>query len=321
MSCHHSVEKRIIHIVSMNKSHTLIAPENLESDLLRTFLAVADAGSFTRGAERVFRTQSAASLQIKRLEELLGQAVFKRLPRGVELTLAGERLRAAAQRIVSMLDATVSELRSGSLKGSITVGIPDEYGTTVLPSVLARFAQVNPLVEVAVRCGFSATFPEAVRRGQLDLAVIAVERPGANVRLLASESVYWATSRHHDAHERDPLPVALFDRECWWRDRAIEALERAHRRFRIVYTSESVVGVRAAIATGVAVGVLAESSIDAGLRRLTGREGFPRLSRSALVLRVRKMSPSALVAAMTDAILGAFSAEAGNASKARSSGV
>jgi DNA-binding transcriptional LysR family regulator len=290
----------------MSLTDSLIGPGKLDSDLLRTFLTIAEAGSFTKGAARVYRSQSAVSLQIKRLEALLGSPVFERHARGVVLSPSGERLRPQALRVIELLDRAQSELSSTRLAGSLRVGIPDEYGETVLPQVIARFAQQHPLVELAVRCGFSADFPAALEQRELDVAVYALEEPAADAPVIKREQALWVTSGQHLAEEQDPLPVALFDRACWWRDRATEALERAGRRYRVAYTSESVAGVKAAIAAGAAVGVLAEGFIGQDLRALSEGDGFPKMPDSALVLACRKGAPTPLTAAMTEAITQAF---------------
>jgi len=280
--------------------------EKLDSELLRTFLTVADTGSFSRGADRIFRSQSAASLQIKRLEELLGQKVFERHARGVALTPVGERLRPVAQRVVDLLDVTIGELRSDVLEGLIRIGIPGEYGETILPDVIARFSRFNSRVELEVRCSFSADFPAALSRDELDLAVYTAETLNPRSHVLKQERTLWVGSRHYPVHERDPLPVALFERSCWWRDRALEALEATGRRFRVVYTSESSVGVTAAIAAGTAVGVLAESAIRDGLRALSPAESFPQLPDSILVLALNRNVKSPAVNAMARTIVDAF---------------
>lgn len=290
----------------MSFSNELTGADKLESDLLRTFLAIADAGSFTRGAERIYRSQSAVSLQVKRLETVLGQPVFERHGRGIALTVAGEKLRPMARRVVDLLDTAMGELRHDALEGTVRVGIPDEYGENVLPGVIARFARDHPRVELAVRCGFSVGFPDALARDELDLAVHAVEtaRPGSNV--LGTEETVWAGSRLHAAHECDPLPVALFDRECWWRERAIEALESAGRRFRVVYTSESVTGIMAAITAGAGVGLLGRSFLRDDFRALTPVDGFPAVPASTLVLDCRNGNRSSAVDAMAGAITETF---------------
>lgn len=288
-----------------NDNRELARAGALDSELLRTFLAIAETGSFTRGAERIFRSQPAVSLQIKRLEEILGSPVFERRARGVELSPLGERLRPAAERIVGLLDETAAELRSDAVRGRVHIGIPDEYARSILPGVIARFAQAHPHVEVSVRCGFSTDFPDLLERGELDLAVHAVEAEREGSVRLRKEKTVWATSARHPAHERRPLPVALFDRACWWRERAVEALETSGICYRVAFSSESVNGVMAAIEAGAAVGLLSESSLGEGLRALTAEQGFADLPSSMLVLDEGRNGSQA-AAAMRQAIVDAF---------------
>ena len=169
--------------------------QRLDTELLRTFLTVARHGNVTRGAEALHRTQSAVSVQIKRLEESLAARLFRREPRGVSLTEAGERLRAAAERIVGDLDETVRTFRADPTGGLVRVGIPEEYGAEVLPAVLADFSARFPAVEVFVRCGFSVEFPEAIRRGELDLAVFADCRRFGQSDTLIRDPMAWVASR------------------------------------------------------------------------------------------------------------------------------
>lgn len=290
----------------MSSDDRLVAPERLDSELLRTFLAVAEAGSVSGGAERILRSQSATSLQIKRLEGLLGTAVFERHARGVSLTATGEKLQPLAQRVADLLDAAIGDLRSDGLEGSLRIGVPDEYGEVVLPRIVARFARHHPRVELVVRCALSAGFPSALSKGELDLAVHAVETAPPASQILLREKTHWVGSRLHSVHEQDPLPIALFDRACWWRDRALQSLEAAGRRYRVIHTSESVTGVVAAIEAGVAVGLLGESSLRDGLQPLLPAEGFPRMPESILVLEKGPGARSAVGRAMATTIVEAF---------------
>lgn len=293
----------------MSSSHELAGPEKLDSDLLRTFLAIAEAGSFSGGANRIHRSQSAASLQVKRLESLLGHAVFERHARGVKLTSTGEKLWPLAQRVIDLLDGAIGELRSDSLDGSVRIGVPDEYGGTILSEIVARFSREHPQVELAVTCGFSADFPRALCNNELDLAVHAVEAAPQRARVLLTERMLWVGSRIHKVYEQDPLPLALFDRACWWRDRALEALDSIGRRYRVVYTSESVAGVAAAIEAGVAVGVLGESCLSDSLQTLSEADGFPTMPDSLLVLESGRGATSA-AKAMAATIAEAFTLHA-----------
>jgi DNA-binding transcriptional LysR family regulator len=279
--------------------------QSLDSDLLRTFLTVARHGNITRGAEALHRTQSAVSIQIKRLEECLAVTLFRREPRGVSLTEAGERLRLAAEPIVNDLDQTVRAFRADPIGGLVRVGIPDEYGSDVLPAILADFSARYPAVEVFVQCGFSMDFPDAVKRGELDLAVFADTcGPDLSGKLI-QDPVVWVASRQYRCRNEEPVPLALFNRSCWWRDLAIEAMEHAGQPYRIVLSSESVAGIKAAIATGLAVGVLARSTLESSMHSLDEQHGFPRLPDSVLRLQ-RGRGDSPAISAMAAAIEEGF---------------
>ena len=291
----------------MSKLNTSVNPEKLDSDLLRTFIAIAETGSFSSGAERIFRSQSAASLQIKRLEEILGQSVFERHARGITLTASGEKLRPVALRVVDMLDRTADEIRGDTLGGTIRIGLPDEYGETILADIIARFARQHPRVEINVRCGFSTSFAEAIDKKQLDLAVYAAEKTPAGSVLLKEEKIFWVGSNTHRIHELNPLPVALFDRQCWWRERALQVLEKSGKPYRVAYTSESVTGVLAAISAGIAVGLIGENSIGKDHMILKPADGLPEVQSSALVLDCRKDLENPAIQAMAGTIIQAFS--------------
>ena len=279
--------------------------QRLDTDLLRTFLTVARHGNVTRGAEALHRTQSAVSIQIKRLEESLAARLFRREPRGVSLTEAGERLRAAAERIVGDLDETVQTFRADPTGGLVRVGIPEEYGAEVLPTILADFSVRFPAVEVFVRCGFSVEFPEAIRRGELDLAVFADCRSFGQSDTLIRDPIAWVASRPWRCRDEEPVPLALFDRACAWRDVAIQALEDAGQPYRIVFSSESTAGIKAAIATGLAVGVLARSTLETSMLVLGREHGLPPLPDSVLLL-LRGSDGSLAIDAMAAAIESGF---------------
>lgn len=280
----------------------------LDSDLLRTFLAVADAGTMTGGAARIYRSQSAASVQIKQLEALLGERVFKRHGRGVALSRVGEVLEPVARQVVQTLDATMAEIVGGGLEGSIRIGIPDDHGKQALSKIIADFTRDHPRVELMVHCALSTGFPAALLAGELDLAVHEVEVVGPGMELLREEKMHWVTSRAHNLLERDPIPVALFERACWWRDVAIRALEASGRAHRVVYSSESVTGVAAAIEAGVAIGVLDQSAITSDLAVLSLADGLAEMPASKLVLDFGKAADDAPCRAMATAIKGAFAA-------------
>ncbi|MDX1400749.1 MAG: LysR substrate-binding domain-containing protein [Kiloniellales bacterium] len=278
----------------------------LDSDLLRTFLAVADAGSVTGGAGRIYRSQSATSVQIKQLEELLGEPVFRRHGRGVVLSTAGEALEPVARQVVQMLDGAMAEINQSGLEGSLRIGIPDEHGKRTLAKIIAEYSRDHPKVDLKVHCALSADFPSALRAGELDLAVHEVKEIGPGMEVLREERMHWVTSRFHNPISRDPIPVALFDRACWWRDVALKSLEASGRTHRIAYSSESVTGVAAAIEAGIAIGVLNQSQITPNLKALSKGLGLAEIPPSKLVLECGKASQSVACRAMSAAIKTAF---------------
>ena len=279
--------------------------QTLDSDLLRTFLAVADTGSITLGAARILRTQSAASLQIKRLEDTLGQPVFQRHGRGVRLTPLGERLLPTARQVTTSLDTTLRHLRADGVEGRIRMGIPDDHSQDTLARIIAEFAQSHPAVELDVICDLSTRFPALLAEGSLDLAIHEVETPPDAQNILWADQTQWVVSRHHDLLSRDVLPVALFDRDCWWRDAALNALEAMNRPFRVLYSSQSVQGITAAVEAGVAVALLGSGALGGNIRRLGPDDGFPVMPTSNLILQTADKDTPAL-RSITAAIRHAF---------------
>ena len=279
----------------------------LESEALRTFVAVAELGNVTRAADLLHRTQSAISVQVKRLEQDLGIELFRREPRGMGLTAAGEKLLPQAHQILQLIDRAAAEVAHGAVEGRVKVGIPDDYGSGVLAGILGDFAARHPHVDVDITCGFSTGFPDAVRSSQLDLAVYTDQGSRVPGDVLLREETVWVGSREHDVSGNAPLPLALFDRSCWWRDTAITALTQAGIEHRVAYSSESVAGIKAAVKAGLALGVLARSTVEADMRVLGSAEGLPALPVSNLVLIRRSGAHSPAMDAMTDAIRRGFS--------------
>ncbi|APX88998.1 hypothetical protein BV394_04045 [Brevirhabdus pacifica] len=279
----------------------------LDSDLLRSFLAVTDAGSITGGAQTVHRSQSAVSLQVGQLEELLGKPVFVRHGRGVGLTEAGEALLPVARQVVQTLDRTRAEIGGTGLGGRLRIGIPEEQGAERLPDIIGRFARSHPAAELIVRCANSADFPAALVAGKLDMAIHEVETVKENMTLLREIPLGWVGSRAHPVAEDGTLPVALFDRACWWREAAIRSLENCERGYRVVLTSEGAGGIAAAIEAGIAVGLLDCSSLPKDLVPLTAMPGLGEIPPAQLVLEIAATSVSPLAKAMAEAVVRSYS--------------
>ncbi|GAA2831767.1 LysR substrate-binding domain-containing protein [Aminobacter aminovorans] len=278
----------------------------LDSDLLRTFLAVAESGNFTRAAEGVGRTQSAISMQIKRLEEVVGEVLFARGARGVTLTERGSELVGNARRIVALLDETASAMRAAPLGGPVRIGIPEEYGQPVLSRALGAFAKRHSQVEVTVRFGYSVTQLAALAAGELDLAVVFEWQFPSGAEVLMNDPTVWVTSIHHNLHLERPLPVAMYTRHGWSREYALRSLEQRGIDYRFAYTSDTTNGLSLAVTAGLALAPMARSNIPVDCRELTDAEGFGPIDTTRVVMHRNPRANSEAVDAMADAIRDAF---------------
>jgi DNA-binding transcriptional LysR family regulator len=265
---------------------------NLDIDLLKTFLAVADTGSFTRAAEEVNKTQSAVSMQMKRLEELLGRPLFSRDGRTIRFSVDGERLIEYARRMVSMNDEAVAAFTTPEISGSVRLGTPDDYADHLLPEILARFWRTHPLVTVDVECLDSSRLSERTRRGELDLSLVTFGCDVFSDEPVRREPLVWVASAKHNVHLLDVLPLA--SPECEWRRAVLKALDSHDRRYRIAYASNNSNAITAAVLTGLAVGAMPELCVRPGMRILTERDGFPPLGTFdiGLVRRPGKSKPA-----------------------------
>ncbi|MCP4328663.1 MAG: LysR family transcriptional regulator [Alphaproteobacteria bacterium] len=291
---------------------------HLESDLLRTFVAIADSGSFTRAAETVHRTQSAVSMQVKRLEDATGTSLFDRGTRGVKLTAPGEKLLGDARRILTLIDQAAASLRGEPLEGAVRIGIPADYGPTILPRALGNFAKNNTGVEITVRCGASADLNAALSDEELDLVVVWEETIRAGSEVLLYDPTVWATSESHCPHEQDPMPVALYEHGCWCRDWAVMTLDQHPKDYRVAYTSDSSEGLKSAVSSGLAIAPLSRRMIPPGCRELTKEDGFWNILDSNVVMRRRSNVPSPVLEEMAAAIREAFQAPLADADVALS---
>lgn len=280
--------------------------EFLDSDLLRTFVAVAEAGSVTDGAERIHRSQSATSLQIKRLETILGQPVLERHGRGVVLSDTCRRLLPVAKDVTARLDAVLRDISQDAVTGKLRLGVPDDHGRAKLAGIIAAFTRHHPKVELDVTCALSTGFPDALDKGILDLAIYEVERPSRHEEVLFEDPTCWMSSAHRDFPEDESLPVALFDHACWWRDAAIASLEACGKPYRIAYSSQSVSGVIAAVEAGIAIGLLGRSSLHSGLSVAGKKLGFGNTPASKLVMGASGSPKAGPQDAMKEAIRAAF---------------
>ena len=275
----------------------------LDIDQLRTFIAIAETGSFTKAAAVVFKTQSAVSMQMKRLEERIGKAIFERDGRASKLTEDGDRLLDYARRIVKLNMDAVSAFQETALTGRVRLGVPDDYADRYLPEIMARFSHSNPRVEVTIVCEPTPMLVDRILSSDLDLAIIThVEHKGP-AEFIRHERLLWVTSNRHSVHEETPIPLALGRPSCNWRQAATERLETQGRAYRVLYSSWNSTAVGAAVLAGLAVSVLPESAIRPGMRVLGPSDGFPPLPSCKIGLMRNWRERTSLADALADLIV------------------
>ncbi|MBU3739129.1 MAG: LysR family transcriptional regulator [Rhodoferax sp.] len=286
---------------------------NIPTELLRTFVKTVELGSFTRAAESIGRTQSAVSLQIRRLEELLGAMVFVRGTHRARLTDEGAILAGYAKRILDLNDEAVSSLRRPKIAGSVRLGAPHEYTASLLPVVLGKFAQSHPGVMLEVTCDLSKNLRARLEDGEFDIILALHDDPSSQggTKVL-TEPLVWISSPEHEGHVQRPLSLVVAPPPCIYRSRILQTLGRLDQPARIAYTSSSITGIIAAVKAGLGVTLLARSTVPQGMRVLGEREGFPAMGELEVRLHTAQAQPSDAVACLQDYIRGSFTGQNGS---------
>jgi DNA-binding transcriptional LysR family regulator len=269
---------------------------SLDPELLRAFVAVAEHLSFTRAAQQLNRTQATVSLQVKRLEERLGVTLFRRSTARVELTAAGDGFLIDARRILALSERAVARLSNHKIAGRIRIGVMEDYGTKILPRLLAHVAEQFPLVQIEMEIGLTSRLLE--RLGSSFDAVIAMHPEGTSEgELMCREMAVWAAASKQVVEELDPLPVALSTPDCLFRAWAVEALNNAGRSWRLAYVSPSLAAVEAIVEQGLAVTVVKGSMLAPGLRSIPVGQYVPPLPGAEIRLhRSATLAPGATLA-------------------------
>jgi DNA-binding transcriptional LysR family regulator len=257
----------------------------LDLDLLRSFVSVVDAGGFTRAGERVHRTQSTVSQQIKRLEEDVGQPLLIRNGKDVTPTDAGERLLSYARRLLSLAEEARDVVTLPGHEGAVRLGIPEDFAAYRLAKLLASCSRKGAGLRLHVHADQSAFLKRDLERGELDLALFkraAGEKGGIAVW---PERVHWVTSRTRPRDNSEgSVPLIGFPTGCLYRAGAIHALERAGRSWHMAYTSSNLSGIQAAVAAGMGLSILSEIAIQADHRVLTAKDGFAPIDKTEMAL-------------------------------------
>jgi DNA-binding transcriptional LysR family regulator len=254
-------------------------------DLLKTYAAVVDSGGFTKAAERVHLTQSTVSQQIKKLEVNLGTLLLRRdkSTGSVETTEAGELLLSYARRLLATAEEAAEVMRKPSAPRTVRLGVPEDFAGRRLIDLLTGFSAASPHIRLDTVSGWSAELRRLLDAREIDLALIKRE-PGDGPCIASwTEDLIWVESATHAA-KTDPVPLAVFPVGCIYRDRAIRAIERNGRRWRIAYTSQGLMGVQAAVASGLGISLLPSDAVLPEHRKLNSSEGFDDQPASEIVL-------------------------------------
>ncbi|CAG8998331.1 MAG: HTH-type transcriptional regulator HdfR [Candidatus Celerinatantimonas neptuna] len=274
--------------------------ELLEMDVLRTFIAIAETGSFSRAAELVFRSPAALSMQIKRLEAQLNQPLFVRSARKVYLTDAGEQLLSYAKRLIKINLEAVGRFNQPQLEGEIELGISSCIDVQFLSNVLSEFACTHPAVLVHVVVESSVKLTQMVDQGKLDLALVVSGNRHQDLergKVVYSESLVWAMREKGMAVERTPLPLALDGPGCLWRKSAIDALAEQGIEYRIAYSSDHNAGLQAALMADLAIAAFPKTMVKPPLCEVPRQWNLPVLNDYQVIL-VQRSSPSAEIEAI-----------------------
>jgi len=270
--------------------------KNLPTDLLRTFVSVAQLGSFTKAGELLGRSQPAISLQISRLEELASNPLLSRSGQSMELTDAGRILYKAAQQMLSINDQVLGQLDPDTITGKVRLGIPSEFATTLLPKIVSRFANANPNIRLEVNCDLSKNLLSKAGLSSHDLVLTLHDDLEDNQQhQVKVDELVWVTSQSHDTHLQKNVSLIAAPEGCIYRKRATQALNQLKLPWQIVYTIRDLTGIQAAIETGMGVTVLAKSTVPKNLRILKPSDKYPPLGKIGICLIDTRNGNSAAV--------------------------
>ena len=279
----------------------------LPIDQLKTFKEVASLRNFTKAAEKVNLTQSAVSMQMKRLEDAVGAPLFIKEGKGFHLTYAGETLFDYAARILMIHDEALAVLSKPDISGFIRFGASDDFAARYLPGILSRFASVYPNVRVDVMVAPSADMKKMLNNDELDLILCMEINEGGEI--VHRTPVVWIGPHDPTFCEQNPLPLAVYPEGCIFRKWATEALNSLGKAYRIAYTSPSIYGIMAAVKAGLAVAPVSTMSITRGLRVLGKKEGFPVLPAASVSLHRSEKNNSGVLERFSCFISDSFNAK------------
>jgi len=262
--------------------------KNLPIDLLRTFVTVTELNNISRAGELLGRSQPAISLQIKRLESIVNENLFKRTQgHRFELTLSGQTLFDYAQRILVLNDEAMNYFSAPSIRDSIHLGIPNEFASTLLPKIIGRFAKIYPGVRLEVTSDLSNKLVPKFLDKQFDLLLSLSDDKNLisdHSRMIKQDKLVWVSKQDKEAHLNSTIPLVVAPEGCLYRRRILQRLSRISQPWNIVYTIPGLTGIQAAIAEGLGVTALAKSTVPESLDIIPESEQFPDLGEVTISL-------------------------------------
>jgi DNA-binding transcriptional LysR family regulator len=252
---------------------------NLPTDVLRTFLAVIDLGSFTKAGQLLGRTQPAISLQIRKLEELVSLKLMDTSGRNIVLTREGENLARYARQLLVMNDEIVARLHKKESTGSLRVGLPTDYAISFFQTALGNFAKAHPEVQLSIHCEISDVLLPLFARDELDVVVAMFDgQPPPGLIYTWAERPLWTVGAGSNAHTQSTVPIAAHPEGCHYRDRMVGGLDQIGKPWRITFCSPGINGIQEAVQSGLAVTALTQRTLLRGMRVLSEKDGFPPLA-------------------------------------------
>lgn len=277
----------------------------LDLDLLRVFVQVVQTGSFSVAAKSLYRTQSAVSMQIRRLEEQIGCELIYRKKSGAHPTPEGVLLLEVANEMLALNDRIFEQLSSAAVSGLVRIGATEHYARAVLPELIAKFCALYPEVLVEIHTGFAKEMLSQIRT-RFDLVIGVSEAGSGTGTTLATSRVTWAVAPGHSPHRQSPIPLAMGIEGTLFRQWGTSALDSAGIRWRMGYCSSSVAALEGAVRAGLAVGIFSEHTLDKRLLPLGINDGLPILPSSEVWIMRSEKSTSKAVTLLHDFIVNAI---------------
>jgi DNA-binding transcriptional LysR family regulator len=259
-------------------------PIDLDIDMLRCFMAVAETESFTKAGKIIGLTQSGVSVKIRRLEERLSTPLFNRTSKHLALTPEGEMLMEYARRILSVHDEAVSRLTEPKATGNLRIGLTDYFIPELLPSLLSKFRKQYPNIYLEIQTGVGINLIPMFENGELDLVVAGKDDYEGNCRVLTQEPLVWVVGRDTEASRHEMAHLVLLPSPCYFRKIATESLEKVGRKWEVLFTGTSIASVQSAVQAGMGLSILPAGALKEGLRKAPSHLELPALPMYSLAL-------------------------------------